>query len=38
MTGSEFAAVASTLPIADQHAIETMVRKILRKVKPDEPA
>jgi hypothetical protein len=37
MTGSEFAAVVTTLPMADQQVITTMVREILRE-KLDEPA
>jgi hypothetical protein len=31
MTGSEFAAVVTTLPMADQQAISTMVREILQE-------
>jgi hypothetical protein len=31
MTGSEFAAVVTTLPMADQQAITTMVRELLRE-------
>jgi hypothetical protein len=36
MTGSEFAAVVTTLPVADQQAITTMVRELLRE-DLDEP-
>jgi hypothetical protein len=31
MSGSEFAAVVTTLPMADQQAISTMVREILQE-------
>jgi len=31
MTGSEFAAVVTTLPMADQQAIGAMVREILQE-------
>jgi hypothetical protein len=37
MTGSEFAAVVTTLPMADQQVITTMVREILNE-KLDHPA
>ena len=31
MTGSEFAAVVATIPMADQQAIRAMVREILQE-------
>ena len=31
MTGSEFAAVVTTLPMADQQAISTMVRELVQQ-------
>jgi hypothetical protein len=31
MTGSEFAAVVTTLPMADQQAISHMVRELLQE-------
>jgi hypothetical protein len=30
-TGAEFAAVVATMPMADQHAIRTMVREIVQE-------
>jgi hypothetical protein len=38
MTGSEFAAVVTTLPLADQQMITTMVREILREKLDEAPA
>jgi hypothetical protein len=37
MTGSEFAAVVTTLPMADQQAITTMVRELLREELDEAP-
>jgi hypothetical protein len=37
MTGSEFAAVVTTLPMADQQAVTTMVRELLREELDETP-
>jgi hypothetical protein len=37
MTGSEFAAVVTTLPMADQQTITTMVRELLREELDETP-
>jgi hypothetical protein len=37
MTGSEFATVVTTLPMADQQAITTMVRELLREELDETP-
>jgi hypothetical protein len=37
MTGSEFAAVATTLPMADQQAITTMMREMVREPLDETP-
>jgi hypothetical protein len=37
MTGSEFAAVVTTFPMADQQAITTMVRELMREELDETP-